>query len=194
MVGSQKNNRISIVFIILINTTERRTHPPEKMRGGIDDCNVQHYKLVEECKRRNGNHSNRGVDAFVVSRLRKFLPSSLVLVLPDARNSFENSSRKRTHFFSTNAAGRNNKEQGRGKEEGKEEQQQEEDDDDDEEQETIQTTTMPRLGCWLRHARQGGRGGEGRERIQQQHFYKVVVEEQYHLRHLRDGNQEYEKI
>ena len=26
-------------------------------------------------------------------------------------------------------------------------------------------------------------------------FYKkVVVEEQYHLRHLRDGNQEYEKI
>ena len=172
---SKKNNKISIVFIILINTTERRTHPPEKMRGGTRLTATTRTLQTRRRMQSVATATTRTAGSMRSSShlLRKFLPSSLVLVLPDARNSFENSSRKRTHFFSTNAAGRNNKEQGRGKGEGgqrraaaaggggRRRRRTRDDSDDDD---------AGGWGAGLRHARQGGRGGEGRERIQQQQF------------------------
>ena len=140
------------------------------------------------------NHSNRGVDAFVVSFAQK-IPAFFVGARSPRRTRFFRGLREKDALFLNERRRPNNKEQGRGKEAEEQQQQQEDDDDDDEEQETIQTTTMLVVGVLVYDTRDKEEEEEKEEKeYNSNNFYKVVVEEQYHLRHLRDGNQEYEKI
>ena len=114
----KKRHHINFIFIIFIILNIETHHHTEKMRGGTRLTATTRTLQTRRRMQSVATATTRTAGSMRSSShlLRKFLPSSLVLVL-GARNSFS-SSRKRTHFFSTNAAGRNNKEQGRGKGEG----------------------------------------------------------------------------